>query len=95
MSTISTSLQVRGLGKQKMAALVARARRLGMSPQRYLKHLLEEDLAVSQRAKSSSFEEILGAGREVDEREIDQLVEEAKARHHRKLPRSPVVGAAK
>jgi hypothetical protein len=95
MSTISTSLQIKGLGKQKMAAVMARAKGLGMSPERYLKHLLEEDLAVSERAKSSSFEEILGAGRAADEGEIDQLVEEAKARHHRRPPRSSVARAAK
>jgi hypothetical protein len=61
--------QLGGLGKQKTEKLVARARRLGMTPQRYLKHLVEEDLAFSERAKSSSFEELLGPGREVDEAE--------------------------
>jgi len=72
------TLQVRGLGKHKTEKLIARAKRLGMTPQRYLKHLVEEDLAVSDQAKSSSFEELLGPGREVDEAEVDRLVEEAK-----------------
>jgi hypothetical protein len=79
----STPLQVRGLGKQKTAALTARAKRLGMTPQRYLKHLVEQDLAISERAKTSTFEELLGTGREVDETEIDSLVEGAKVARHR------------
>ena len=83
----SAALEVRGLGKQKTAKLVARVKRLGMSPQGYLKHLVEEDLAVSERAKTSSFEELLGPGREVDEAEVDRLVEEAKAAHYREKPR--------
>jgi hypothetical protein len=82
-TTQIAKLQVRGLGKQKIARLVERAKRLGMSPQGYLKHLVEEDLAISERARSSSFEELLGPGREVDEAEVDRLVEDAKAARHR------------
>ena len=78
MATQQATLQVRGLGKQKTAVLVERARRLGMTPQRYLKHLVEEDLAISSRAKNSTFEQLLGPGREVDEDELDRLVENAK-----------------
>ena len=78
----TATLAVRGLGKHKTEKLVARAKRLGMTPQSYLKHLVEEDLAVSERAKSSSFEELLGQGRKVDEAEVDRLVEEAKVAHH-------------
>ena len=70
MSVMPAALQVRGLGKQKLAAVMERAKRLGMTPQRYLKHLVEEDLAVSQRAKSSSFKELLGPGELADEAEI-------------------------
>jgi hypothetical protein len=72
------ALQLNGLGRQKMAALVERARKLGMTPQRYLKHLVDEDLAISERAKSQSFVEILGPGKGVDEDELDQLVKTAK-----------------
>jgi len=83
----SATFEIRSLGKQKSQKLMARAKRLGMSPQGYLKHLVEEDLAVSQRAKNSSFEELLGPGREVDEAEVDRLVEEAKVAHHREKPK--------
>ena len=84
MATSQTAtFQVRGLGKKKAEKLVARAKRLGMTPQGYLKHLLEEDLAISDRAKTQSFEELLGRGRQVDEVEVDRLVEEGKVAHHR------------
>lgn len=82
-TTQKSTFQVRGLGKKKAEKLLARAKRMGMTPQRYLKHLLEEDLAVSDRAKTQSFEELLGPGREVDETEVDRLVEEGKVAHHR------------
>jgi hypothetical protein len=84
MATSQTpTLQIRGLGKQKTEKLIARAKRLGMTPQGYLKHLVEEDLAVSDRARNSSFEELLGPGREVDEMDVDRLVQEAKVARHR------------
>lgn len=82
-TTQTTTFQVRGLGKKKAEKLVARAKRLGMTPQGYLKHLLEEDLAVSDRAKTQSLEQLLGPGREVDESEVDRLVEEGKVAHYR------------
>ncbi len=77
-----TEFQVKGLRKKQVAAIRERAKRLGMTPQRYLKHLVEEDLAVSERAKTSTFEELLGPGNAADEEEIDRLVEEAKTRYH-------------
>jgi len=83
----AAALHVKGLGKLKMAAVVKRAKGLGMSPQQYLKHLVEEDLAISQRAKISSFEELLGPGRETDESEIDRLVDQARTAHHREKRR--------
>jgi hypothetical protein len=82
MTTGHVALEVRGLGKQKTAAVIERAKHLGMTPQRYLRHLVEEDLAVSELAKNSSFEELLGPGRETNERELDRLVDVARTAHH-------------
>jgi hypothetical protein len=84
---MQTSLEVKGLGKQQVAAVVERARCLGMTPQRYLKHLVEMDLAVSERAKSTRFEDILGPGQPADETKIDALVEEGRIRYHQRRPR--------
>jgi hypothetical protein len=87
MSQIQAPFPVKGLGKQKMAAMRERAKLLGMTPQRYLRHLVEEDLAVSKRAKTSTFEQLLGPGTSEDEAEIDRLVEEARTDYHRRRAR--------
>jgi hypothetical protein len=39
-------------GKQKMAALAAKAKRLGLSPASYVKQLVEEDLTIESDAQS-------------------------------------------
>ena len=87
MTVTDAALPIKGLGRQKMAAAMDRAKRLGMTPQRYLRYLVEEDLAVSERAKSTSFRKLLGPGEPADESEIDALVEEAKTRYHRRNSR--------
>jgi 1-aminocyclopropane-1-carboxylate deaminase/D-cysteine desulfhydrase-like pyridoxal-dependent ACC family enzyme len=83
----SGTLQIGGLAKRKLAQVAARARSLGMTPERYLKHLVQEDLAISQQAKTTCFEKIMGAAHEVDERELDRLIEAARERHHQRLSR--------
>ena len=83
-----TNASDQGLGRWKMAAVAERARRLGMTPARYLKHLVEEDLAISERAKTTRFEELLGPGHPSDETEIDRIVEDAKTRHYRRKSRN-------
>ena len=87
MATPQLMLQIKGFGKQKMAAVSKRARELGMTPQRYVKHLVEEDLEISERAKTTSFEELLGPGQPSDETEIDRLVEDARTRHYQRKSR--------
>ena len=80
MSSVPVEFRVKALGKQKMAAVVERARRLGMTPQRYLKHLVDQDLAISEQARSTNFEDLVGPGQAEDETNIDRLVEGAKTR---------------
>ena len=87
MATTATSLRVKGLGRQKMAALTSKAKRLGMTPEGYLKHLIDEDLALDRKARSTTLAELLGPGREVDEAELDQLVEAARTRHFERSSR--------
>ncbi len=81
MSTI-TGLQLPRLGKQKMAQIASKAKRLGMTPQRYIRQLIEEDLALDQKAKTMSFAQIMSSGRDVNEAVLDKVVDEARARHH-------------
>src|ERR1700678_1169757 len=82
-----TTIQIKGFGKKKMQALAERARELGMTPERYLRHLVEEDLAISERAKTTRFEVLWGPGQPVDEAEIDRLVENARNRRFQRKSR--------
>jgi hypothetical protein len=70
-----------------MAGVAQRAGKLGMTPERYVKYLVEEDLAISPEAKTTTFDELMGLGRKVDEREIDRLVEAAKTKYHQRVAR--------
>ncbi len=87
MASPSSTLQVKGLAKRQVAKIARRAGRLGMTPERYLKHLLEEDLAISRQAKATTFAELMGPGRDVNELELDRLVEAAKIKYHRRAAR--------
>ena len=72
------------LGKQKMAALNRKARSLGVTPERYIQTLIEEDLALDRQARTTTFAELMGPGRAVDEAEMDRLVDDARTRHHKR-----------
>ncbi|MCC6578987.1 MAG: hypothetical protein IT440_00980 [Phycisphaeraceae bacterium] len=87
MASDTGSVRLTGLAKQQVARLARRASRLGMTPEGYLRHLVEEDLAISREATTTTFQGLVGSGREVDEQKIDRLVETAKSRHHRHIPR--------
>jgi hypothetical protein len=84
MSTTIPVLQPPRLGKRKMAELTSKARSLGMTPHRYVRMLIEQDLALDRKARTTSFAELMGPGREVDEKELDRLVDEARTRHHQR-----------
>jgi hypothetical protein len=81
MPTTST-LQPR-LGKQKMAQLTSKARSLGLTPSRYVQLLIEEDLALDHKARTSTFAQLMGPAANVDEKELDRLADAARTRHHR------------
>ncbi|HEX4124903.1 MAG TPA: hypothetical protein VHY37_09285 [Tepidisphaeraceae bacterium] len=68
-----------------MAALVSKANRLGVPPENYAKHLVEDGLTLEREAEKSSFAGVMGPVRRaagiVSEAEIVALVE--MARHPR------------
>jgi len=69
-----------------MADLTAKAKRLGIRPAAYAKKLIEESLAFQREAEESSFAKIMQpvrqAAGDVDDAEITDLVETARAKHH-------------
>ncbi len=87
MATTTADIRIKGLGRKKLVELTRNASRLGMTPVRYVKQLVEEDLAFSRAARRKTFVELLGPGREVDEAELDKLVDRARTEHHRKTSR--------
>jgi hypothetical protein len=81
----SATVQLRGLGKKAMTELERKAKSMGMTPERYLRELVEEDLQLDRKARSMTFAEIMGLGQDVDENELDQLVEAARTRYHKRV----------
>lgn len=87
MATVASTLQLRGLGKQAMAALAIKAKRLGKTPERYLRDLVREDLALDRKARTTTLAELWSPDTKVDDAELDELVEAARTRHHRRTVR--------
>jgi hypothetical protein len=70
-----------------MARLAKKAKSLGITPEEYVLQLIEEDLALEQKAKTLTFAQIMGPDQDVDEALLDRLVDEARTRHHLKSRR--------
>ena len=81
---VALNVRLTGFDKQRKAQVAARARQLGLTTDDYIKRLVEEDLAISHEAKTTTFAQLLGPGRDVDEREVDRIVDAAKARYRRR-----------
>jgi hypothetical protein len=84
---MATTLELKGLGRKAMTQLAGKAKRLGMTPERYLRELVREDLALDQKAKATTISELMGRGQDVDEAELDKLVDGARSRHQRRITR--------
>jgi hypothetical protein len=82
MATAPT-IQLRGLRVKEMTALTQKAKRLGMTPERYLRQLVQEDLALDRKVQTTSLAEIMGSSGPIDEAELDRIVDVARTRYHR------------
>jgi hypothetical protein len=80
MAPNGTLLQVKGLPRQDMTELASKAKRLGMTPERYVRKLVKEDLALDRKARTTTLSELIGPGRDVDEAEVDAVVRAARKR---------------
>jgi hypothetical protein len=87
MSIAFKNIQVKGLARQKWVKIQRRASQLGMTTEGYLKHLVDEDLAISHRAKTTTFSELMPTARKANEAELDRLVESARTQYHRRASR--------
>lgn len=85
----TANLQVKGLGRKAMSELASKAKRMGVTPERYVREFVREDLALDRKARTTTLAELMGPGREIDEAELDQLVQAARVRHHRRVTAGP------
>jgi len=78
----ATQLKTGKLTARKLSAVKRRARNLGLTPEEYLRQLIEEDLAVSAKAGVTSLEDVAAPFREafagVAGEELDQRVKAAR-----------------
>ena len=90
MATSSSTIQVCGLGKGKLATLRAQAKTLGMSPEVYAKQLIEDGISLEQKARTTTFDELFAPAQArfresgMSDEELDKLVDAARSRHHRR-----------
>lgn len=79
----TTNLQTGKLPVRQASAVKRRARVLGLTPQKYLQQLIEDDLAVSAKARSTSLDELAAPFQQafagVSEQELDRRVKAARA----------------
>jgi hypothetical protein len=81
--TTTTKLQTVKLPMRHASAVKRRAHDLGLTPEKYLKQLIEDDLAVSAKARTTSLDELAAPLRDalagVSEEELDRRVKAARA----------------
>ena len=76
-------LQTGKLSPRRVSAAKRRAHDLGLTPEEYLQKLIDDDLAISSKAKSTSLDELAAPFRKalagVSEEELDRRVKAARA----------------
>ncbi len=78
---------IKRLPRHMISQIADKARLLGVTPEQYIRDLVEDDLAFEQRARTTTLAELMGPGREIDETELGKAVDAARKRHHRKIRR--------
>lgn len=87
MASTATELRISDLPKRQASALKRKAERMGMSPGEYVKQLIEEDLALDQKARTAPLEEVAVPFRKalegMSEQAIARVVAKARSRRRR------------
>ena len=90
----TSTLQFPRLARLKLAALRRRAKRDGLTPEQYVKRLIEDDLKADA-ARNSTFDEVSKPFREalqgISEEEFNALVDKARGPRHPKRARESSV----
>jgi hypothetical protein len=81
---VSTILQTADLPSRQLSALKRKAQRLGLTPQKYVKQLVLNDLALDRKARGTSIHELATPFQKalhgLPEDELDRIVERARRR---------------
>lgn len=84
MASTATDLRISDLPKRQASALRRKAERMGLSAGEYVKQLIEDDLALDQKAQGTPLEELAAPFRKAlkgaSEAEIARIVAEARPR---------------
>jgi len=84
MASTATELRIGDLSKRQASALKRKAERMGLSAVDYVKQLIEDDLALDQKARSLSLEELAAPFRKAlkgaSEEQIAEIVAKARSR---------------
>lgn len=87
MASMATELRISDIPKRQASALKRKAQRMGLSTGDYVKQLIEDDLALDQRARSTPLAELAAPFRKAmkgaSEAEIAQIVAKARCRRRR------------
>ena len=87
MASTASALRISGLPKRQASALKRKAQHMGLSPSEYVKQLIEDDLALDQKAQTTSLEELAAPFRKAlkgaSEEELAQIVTASRARRRR------------
>ena len=88
MATTKTTIQLRDLSTRQLSELRRRAGMRGVTPEQYVKRLVDNDLAIDEDVKHTTIAELAAPIREVlghlSDSEIDSLVDNARRPRTRK-----------
>lgn len=88
---MTTTLQIAGLSKRSMAKLKSSAKSLGLTPEDYVKEVIEDRLELEEATRNTTFDQILAPlckrSDEIGEDELNRMVDRAKARHRSRVTR--------
>ncbi len=94
MSSAASTIQVSGLARGTLDALRAQAEAAGVPAEVYARQLLEEGISLEEEARTMTFDKLFSPVQKrfrksgMEEKELDKLVDSARARHHGRVSRN-------
>jgi hypothetical protein len=87
-TTTTSTIQLRDLSRRQLSEIRRRASTRGITPEQYIKRLIEDDLSNGRRVRRKSLfelaEPVRDALKDYTDEELDALVDSARGPRHRK-----------